>query len=312
MNAILDELSDPDSKLGFAEQPFKVTLVEDTFWRDTEESRSAAAAWNTRKVQEAASEQNQRGEYNDLKNHLDSKYVENIRWEENQKYKNSKEMIPKCKGIVQVSTLLAQAIPVQMDRTYTKDFARAFPRVSKKATERLWKSARTITSAIAPHANTILHLADYIQSSWGSIPDRENYRVLKKYSKSGFCTKTAAESKPYVYNKFGSRGTVDGAINHEFLSVIMQALLRHTMSFDEDTGIQKFDFSVAEIENLWDTVRGDILNVCEKLFNDLYPRSGYRMVPLLDNSSVWDRVDEVVQKAVMSNLISKLSSKAAV
>jgi len=288
-NAALDSIDE----IRFPNQPMLVTLLEDSFWKSPEEQRSAAAAWNKRKAQELASEQNQRGEFDTLKKKLQPRHANTIRWKENQRYSKSNKVIPIQKGIVTVSTLLAQAIPPQSDWEFTEDTARRFPRVSKKSTERLWAKGQNVMAPIIPHASTILDLADYIQESWKSIEGWEKYRVLRKHSKRNFEDKTAEECPLYVYHNFSSEEKVEGAINMEFLYVIMQGLLKSTMSFDRETKEQYFEISIDEVKDLWDSVKEDVLIECEEGFAREFPKS-HRMVQVLDNSTIWSIVEKTI------------------
>ena len=315
--AILQEIADilqGRSEVGFEFQTCRIVLTEDSYFDSLEERREVACAINHRTPQEPRSEHNVRGDFDTLKNNL-TKSFGNIGFKQHQKYPQTLEIIPKDSSVTEVTALLAQYMGLSAYDGQDIEYANKARRKGARIVKDFWPKTASyseFSSQVVTMADTTLEICDYIQDSWSTINGYENYRVLRKHSKTKFNKPVnLKESERYIYHRFTKPSVavanpsittsleVKSAILEDFLPVVLRAVLNCVVKVDnkyKGNGGPLFSLNIplSEIKDFWDFAKEEVLKEFEEIFCKNFQTANYRTFIIVENHLIWNKVSQKV------------------
>ena len=292
------------------DQQVSITFVENKFFENNGQIRTAAETWNSRETQKLNSEQNQRGLFDHLKAYLNADISANIGWRENEKNVEGALIKKECR-IDRVISLMYTAVPaLRSDWLDTGDEMHNILRKGYRSTMILEDADKSRDfEKLFVHTNRILTMNDYIQKNLRTAFERnasgdESFDDLQIVRKSGKTDmrKDIAKRKFFAQQMFdGSTQSV--ALLPDYMQPVMYGLLKNAFKLDRKTGkvILANGLTDKDLEAIWDEAGYKILSMLEARFSMYFrKRFNSRHAEFGCWSNLWDKCDHIFEEAIDS------------
>jgi hypothetical protein len=289
-------------------QQVSITFVENRFFVDNKQIRTAAETWNSRETQKLHSEQNQRGVFDDLKKYIAASYASNIGWREHERNVEGEIIKKECR-IDRVISLLYTAVPALRGEVLdTGDDMYNILRKGYRAAMLLEDDEKSADfKRLYEHTNLILGLNDYVQKNLRSAYVKnadagESFDGLQVVRKSG----KSDMNKPVAKRKFFAQQLFDGtsapeALLPDYMQPIMYGFLKNILKPDRTNGnvIVANGYSVHDLQRIWDAAGYEILAMLEKRFTKYFTkRFNSRHAEFGCWSNLWDKCDHIFEDVI--------------
>ena len=303
------------------DQQVSIHFVENRFFEDNGQIRTAAETWNSRETQKLNSEQNQRGLFDNLKDYLSASVAANIGWRENEKNVAGALIKKECR-IDRVISLMYTGVPaLRSDWLDTGDEMHNILRKGYRSTLILEdKEKSNDFEKLFMHANRILSMNDYVQKNLRTAFERnagsdESFDELQVVRKSGKAdmNKVVTKRKFFAQQMFdGSAQT--GALLPDYMQPVMYGLLKNVLKLDRKTGevILATGLTDKDLEAIWDEAGYKILSMLESRFSMYFrKRFNSRHAEFGCWSNLWDKCDHIFEEVIDSGSWRQQSVSAA-
>lgn len=292
------------------DQQVSVTFVENKFFENNGQIRTAAETWNSRETQKLNSEQNQRGLFDEFKKYLVGSVSANIGWRENEKNVDGALIKKECR-IDRVVSLMYTGVPaLRSDWLDTGEEMYNILRKGYRSTMILEDADKSSDfKKLFLHANRILSMNDYIQKNLRSAYERnaavgesfENLQIVRKSGKSDL-NKVVTKRKFFAQQMFDGT-TVSGALLPDYMQPVMYGLLKSVLKLDRNTGevIVANGLTDKDLESIWDEAGYKILSMLETRFSMYFrKRFNSRHAEFGCWSNLWDKCDHIFEEVIDS------------
>jgi|3_EtaG_2_1085321.scaffolds.fasta_scaffold05785_3 hypothetical protein len=303
------------------EQQVSVTFVENQFFANNDQIRTAAETWNSRETQKLNSVQNQRGLFDRLKEYLEPSIRNNIGWRENERSIVSSALIKKECRIDRVISLIYVGVPsLRSDVLDTGDEMHNILRKGYRSTMILEDPVKAHDfEKLFVHANRILRLNDYIQKNLRAAYTKnanigesfDQLQIVRKAGKSDM-NKSVDKRKFFAQQTFEG-STVNGALLPDYIQPVMYGFLKNVLKLDRKSGevIVAHGFTDSDLEAIWDEAGYAILTMLESRFSQYFRgRFNSRHAEFGCWSNLWDKCEYIFEE-VIDNGLWRTTSAAA-
>ena len=292
------------------DQQVSITFVENRFFENNVQIRTAAETWNSRETQKLNSEQNQRGLFDNLKRYLTPAVSANIGWRENEKNVSGDLIRKECR-IDRVVSLMYTGVPsLRSDWLDTGDEMHNILRKGYRSTMILEdKDKSNDFEKLFIHANRILSMNDYIQKNLRTAYERnagpdESFDELQIVRKSGKADMNKAVTKrKFFAQQMFDGSTQTGALLPDYVQPVMYGLLKNALKLDRKSGevILASGLTDQDLQAIWDEAGYEILSMLEKRFSMYFrKRFNSRHAEFGCWSNLWDKCDHIFEEVIDS------------
>ena len=217
--AVEDAIDSEDKDTNNA--PFAMILIDDGLFPDRESRRTASTRTNKRSAQEAKSEMNIRGAFDDIKHEITYCAIENVQFKQNQLNINGETMKPECK-VTQLINMLGAFLPLAMVSGGEISDVSGWPKKGECSLSSL--KDETIAAELEStyeHVDFILNMADFVRSSTDAVLGAKASRFgITKMSTAGQRKKPIIERKALKTQLFNGT-TAEGGLYKDLLPLLL-------------------------------------------------------------------------------------------
>lgn len=255
---------------GVDNAPFFIALAEDGLFPDKESIRDAATHTNNRSAQQAKSEEDIRGAFDEIKRQISYCSPENVSWRQNQKNSLGEKIKPDC-DVVQLVNMLAAFLPLALVRggqvtdicSWPKKGASVLPLLANQTLAEPLK-------ATFEHVDFVLEMADFLRSSTAEVlGNKERTFGIIRMSTAGQRKKDIADRKKLKTQLFNGE-TVSGGLYKDLLPMLLHAIVTEVFDYDDITGEYSTACAIEEVKAMWLEGGLAVLSGVEKNFKDCF------------------------------------------
>ena len=299
------------------DQQASVMLVESRFFDDVKGgSRAAAETWNSRETQKPHSEQNQRGSFDLIKQYIDSQYLRNIAFRENDRNSNNEIIMKECR-IDRLVALLYTGIDVlRSENLDAGETMYSILRSGYSATKLVENNEQHQDfKRLYPVVNTVIELSDFIQSSlrdcYGDDTAFDSLEIIRKSSKRDL-KKDVLDRKHVKQNLFDGTQATE-CLLPEYIQPIMFGFLKNVLALDSksNNAMIKNGWDIEDLKAMWSYSCRVVMDKLDSLFKKKFKNNfNSRHAEFGCYSFLWTECDKIIAETIVQGKWRKLQEVA--